>query len=179
MRIILILSMVFFVNNLANASNFELTIHLNLGASTKHGIVKCRQGGKKLYTRYNLLVFKDKPKYTILRNLDLDKDLISDSEGSHHCHEGEFTLTKLISTPENFIDLFVYLVEIYFIKDAIFKVANIGLSSDEDYFIQYKFINETGQVIETAHTEESVGSVSVDSFTDNGTLIYLIEIKRK
>lgn len=165
---------------MANASNFELTVHFNLGVSTKHGIVKCRQGGKKLYTQYNLLVFKDKPKYTILRNLDLDKDLISDVEGSHHCHEGEFTLTKLISTPENFIYLFIYLVEIYFLKDAIFEVANIGLSSDEDYFIQYKFINEIGQVVvETAHTEESVGSVSVDSIADKGTILYLLEIKRK
>jgi len=170
----------FFVNNFANANNFELTVYFNLGVSAKHGIVKCRQGGEKLYTQYNLLIFKDKPKYTILRNLDLNKDLIGNVEGILHCHEGEFTLTKSINTTENSIHLFIYLVETYFIKDEIFNIANVELPSDEDYFIQYKLIKETGQaVVETTHVEEIVSPDSADPNTDNGTFIYRIEIKRK
>jgi hypothetical protein len=180
MRIMLVLFLVFFMNNFSNASEFELTIYFNLGVSEKHGIIKCRQGGKQLSTDYHLIVFNNKPKYTILGNLDLDEDFIGNVEGELHCDEGEFTLVKLISTTESFVNLFIYLAEIYFIKDKIFDIANVKLSSDADYFLQKKLINEAGvTVVKTAHIEEIISSESADPIVDNSNLLYRIEIRRK
>lgn len=179
-RIILALLSVFFINNYANASDFELTVYFNLGIAKKHGVIQCSQGGEQLNTEYHLTVFKDKPRYTILGNLDLNKNVTGDVERKFHCDEGEFTLRKTINTTQDFINLFIYLEEIYVIKDEIFDVANVKLSSDEDYFMQKKYISESGQtIIKTMNVEEVVSTKGDDTTIDNSDLIYNIEIRRK
>jgi len=180
MKIIFALLFVFFVNNFANAGDFELSVYFNLSTSEKHGIIRCRQGGHKLKTEYHLMVIKNNPKYTILRNLDLDNGVIGDVEGDFYCDKGELTLTKSINTTEDFTNLHIFLVEIYFIKDSIFDVAKIKLSSTGNYFMQSKFINETGlTTINTAHTEEAINSENTDPMIANSDLLYRIEIRKK
>lgn len=179
-RIILALLSIFFINNYANASDFELTVYFNLGIAKKHGLMKCSQGGTQLDTEYHLSVFKEKPSYTILGNLDLNKNVAGDVERQLHCDEGEFSLRKIINTTQDFISLFIHVEEIYVIKDEIFDVANVRLSSDEDYFMQKKYISESGQtIIKKMNAEEVVSTKDDDPSIDNGDLLYIIEIKRK
>ncbi|MCH9638741.1 MAG: hypothetical protein K0U40_04530 [Betaproteobacteria bacterium] len=174
------LLLVLFVNNFANADDFELSVYFNLGTSEQHGIIRCRQGGTKLKTEYHLIVIKKNPKYTILRNLDLEANVIGDAEGDFYCDKGELTLRKSIKTTENFIHLHIFLVEVYLIKDSIFDIAKIKLSSARNYFAQSKFINEAGHtLVKTAHIEESVNPESVDPIIANSDLLYRIEIRRK
>lgn len=180
MRIVLTLLSIFFVNNFAYASDFELTVYFDLNIAEKHGIVQCRPGGLGSTTDYHLTIFKDKPSYTILGNLDLDKDIAGDVERNYLCDKGEFTLIKSINTTEDFINLFVYLEEIYIMKDEIFEVANVKLSSDEDYFIQKKYISESGQTaVETRNVKEVMSSTGDNAIKENGDLLYSIEITRK
>ncbi len=180
MRFLFTLIFAFFINNSAHAGNFELTVFFNLDVAEKHEIVSCRQGGEQLDTEYHLTVFKDKPKYTILGNLDFDHNVAGDVEKRLHCDQGNFTLRKLINTEDDFINLFVYLEEIYFIKDEIFDVANVRLASDKNYFKQEKYINALGQVdVKTSNTEQIDISKNATSMKDDGDLLYRIEIKRK
>ena len=177
MRIILALLFIFFINNLTYASDFELTVYFNLNVAEKHGIVQCRPGGVRSKTDYHLTVFKDKPHYTILGNLDLDRDVAGDVERNFLCDKGEFTLRESINTAEDSLNLFVYLEEIYVIKDEIIEVANVQLSADEDYFNQKKYMRESGPaIVETKNTKEVVNSEGDDI---NGNLLYSIEISRK
>ncbi len=179
MRVLSILIFTFFINHLVHADNFELTVFFNLNVAEKHEIVSCRQGGEQLDTEYHLTVFKDKPQYTILGNLDLDHNVAVDVEKRLHCNQGNFTLRKLIKTEDDFVNLFIYLEEIYFIKDEIFEVANVKLSSDENYFIQEKFINALGQVdVKTSNSEQPANFKSEAARTDDSDLLYRIEIKR-
>lgn len=180
MKIIFALLSAFFINNFVYASDFKLTVYFNLNVAEKHGIVQCRPGGVRSTTDYHLTIFKDKPHYTILGNLDLDKDIAGDVERNYLCDKGEFTLEKSINTTEDFINLFVYLEEIYVMEDEIYEVANVKLSSDEDYFIQKKYMSESGQaVVETKNAKETVSSKSDDTNIENGDLLYSIEIFRK
>ncbi len=179
MKIIFALLSVFLVNNFAHASEFELKVYFNLAAAEKHGMVHCALGGHKLKTEYHLTVFKDKPSYTILGNLDLDKDVASDVERKLLCDKGEFTLVKSINTTEDFINLFVYLEEIYIIKDEIFDVANVKLSPDKDYFMQKKYIDESGETVVETMIEENKNSTNDDTIIESNDLIYRIEVKRK
>lgn len=180
MRVLSILFFVFIINNSVHADNFELTVFFDLDVAEQHEIVSCRQGGEQMDTEYHLTVFKDKPKYTILGNLDFDHNVAGDIEKRLHCDQGNFTLRKLINTEDDFVNLFIYLEEIYFIKDEIFDVANVKLASDQNYFIQEKFINALGQVdLKTSNTEQVAISESDASKTDDSDLLYRIEIKRK
>lgn len=177
MKMMLVLLFAFFMCNVAHASEFELKVYFNLAAAEKHGMVHCAIGGKKLKTEYHLAVFKDKPNYTILGNLDLDENITADVERKLLCNEGEFTLVKSIKTPEDSINLFIYLEEIYFIKDQIFDVANVKLAPDEDYFLQKKYISEAGvMIVETMNTNESTNNDA--ALIKRSDLIYSIEIKR-
>ena len=177
MKIILALISAFLVSNSAHAGEFELKVYFNLAAAEKHGMVHCAIGGKKLKTEYHLAVFKDKPSYTILGNLDLDENITADVERKLLCNKGDFTLVKSIKTPEDSINFFIYLEEIYFIKDQIFDVANVKLAPDEDYFLQKKYISEAGvMVVETMNTNESTNNDA--TLIKRSDLIYNIEIKR-
>ena len=177
MKMILALISAFLVSNSAQAGEFELKVYFNLAAAEKHGMVHCAIGGKKLKTEYHLAVFKDKPNYTILGNLELDENITADVERKLLCNEGDFTLVKSIKTPEDSINLFIYLEEIYFIKDQIFDVANVKLTPDEDYFLQKKYISEAGvMVVETMNTNESTNNDA--TLIKRSDLIYNIEIKR-
>lgn len=80
-------------------------------------------------------------------NLDLNKDVLGNVEGISYCNAGEFTLRKFINNSEDSINLSVHLVETYLIKDSIFDIAKVELLPNEDYFIESKFINVTGQTI--------------------------------
>jgi len=178
MRIILALLPIFFINNFVYASDFELTVYFNLNVAEKHGIVQCRPGGEGSATDYHLTIFKDKPSHTRLGNLD--KDVAGDVGRNYLCDKGEFTLRKSINTTKDFLNLFVYLEEIYVIKDEIYEVANVKISSDEDYFIQKKYMSESGQaVVETKNTKEVASSKGDDTNIENGGLLYSIEISRK
>ncbi len=127
-----------------------------------------------------MIVIRKNPKYTILRNLDFDENVIGDVEGDFYCDKGELTLRKSIKTTEDFIPLHIFLVENYLIKDSIFDVAKIKFSSARNYFVQSKFINEAGHtLIKTAHIEESVNPESVDLIIANSDLLYRIEIRKK
>ncbi len=178
MKIILALLFAFSVHTVANADTFKLNIYFNLEISEKHGIVKCRQGGNQLSTDYHLIVFRDKPKYTILGNLDLDKDVIGNVEGKLNCDEGEFTLVKSIDVNGDSINLFIYLVEIYIIKDNIFNITNIKLSDDHDYFTEYEFINEAGHAVKKIIYRDDDDDDDDDDI-DDSDLIYRIELRRK
>ena len=180
MRILFALISVFFVTNFANASDFELNVYFNLSASEKHGFVRCRPGGDKLKAEYHLIVIRNEPKYTILGNLDLNEDVLGNVKGVGYCNEGKFILRKSINNSENSINLSIYLVETYLIKDSIFDVAKIELSTTENYFMESKFVNEKGQaVIKKRHIEEIVSSEEIDPTIDNSDLLYRIEVKRK
>jgi len=180
MRIILALLSTFFINNFVYASDFELTVYFNLNVAEKQGIVQCRPGGVRSTTDYHLTIFKDKPSHTILGNLDLDKDVAGDVERNYLCDKGEFTLKKSINTTEDFLNLFVYLEEIYILQDEIYEVANVKISSDEVYFIQRKYMSESGQaIVETKNKKEVVSSKGDDTNIENGGLLYSIEISRK
>ena len=179
MKILFALLFVFSVNNFANASDFELTVYFNLSASEKHGFVRCRPGGNKLKAEYQLVVIRNQPKYTVLGNLDLNEDVLENVEGISYCNEGEFTLRKLINNSEDSINLSVHLVETYLIKDSIFDIAKVELSPNENYFMESKFVNETGQVvIKKGRIEEVVSSEETDPIIDNSDLLYRIEVKR-
>ena len=178
MRVLIAFLLVLLINNIALAADFQLSVYFNLGVAERHKIVKCRQGGEQLDTEYHLTVFKDEPSYTTLGNLDFEKNVIGDTERSLHCNEGEFTLTKLIHTQDNAINLFIYLEEIYVIKDEIFKIANVALSFNEDYLMQEKYINELDEAtIKTSKTEKKVATQNEVNHED-GELLYRIEIKR-
>jgi len=180
MRFLSIIIFAFFINNSVHAGNFELTVFFNLNVAEKHEIVSCRPGGEKLDTEYHLTVFKDKPKYTILGNLDFDHNVAGDVEKLFLCDQGNFTLIKLINNEDSFINFFIYLQEIYLIKDEIFDVANVKLTSDQNYFIQEKYINALGQIdVKTSNTEQVVISKDAASMKEDGELLYRIEIKRK
>lgn len=179
MRMILALISAFFMSNVAQASDFELRVYFDLAAAEKHDMVHCAIGGHKLKTEYHLTVFEEKPNYTILGNLDLDKNVTSDVERKLLCNEGEFTLVKTINTTEDFINLFVYLEEIYVIKDEIFDVADVKLSPDEDYFMQKKYISGSGEiVVKTTNMEKDADAADDSSMIENSDLIYRIEVKR-
>ncbi len=180
MRILFVLFFTFFINNLAHAGDFELTVYFNLGVAENHGVISCRQGGEQLDTEYHLTVFKDEPRYTMLGNLDFDHNVAGDVEQRFHCDHGDFTLQELISTEEDAINLFIYLEEIYFIKDDLYKIANVRLTSGQDYFMQEKYINKSDEpIVKTSHTEQDAISKTVASMTDEGDLLYRVEIKRK
>jgi hypothetical protein len=180
MRILFALFFTFFINNLAHAGDYELTVYFNLGVAERHGIVSCRQGGEQLDTEYHLTVFKDEPRYTVLGNLDFDHNVAGDVEQRFHCDHGDFTLKELIHTEDDAVNLFIYLEEIYFIKDDIYKIANVQLPSDEDYFKQEKYIDEFDEAfVKTSHTEQEAISKTVATMTDEGDLLYRIEIRRQ
>lgn len=182
MKNIIVLLFFLSVHTVANADTFELTVYFNLEVSEKHGIVKCRQGGDQLSTDYHLTVFKNKPRHTILGNLDLDKDVIGHAEGRLNCNKGEFTLVKSINANEDSINLFIYLVEIYFIKDNILNITNIKLSDDHDYFTEYEFINEAGHAIKKIiykDDEDDEDDEEEDEAIAGSNLIYRIEVRRK
>lgn len=178
MKMIFALLSIFLVSNFTHASEFELKVYFNLAAAEKHGMVRCAIGGHKLKTEYHLSVFKEKPSYTILGNLDLDKNVTGDVERKLLCDKGEFTLVKSINTTEDFINLFIYLEEIYIIKDEIFDVANVKLSPDEDYFMQKKYIDESGETVVETMIEEDKNSTNNDAMIESNDLIYRIEVKR-
>ncbi|MDH5552877.1 MAG: hypothetical protein OEX82_06045 [Nitrosomonas sp.] len=179
MKILFALLFGFSVNNFANASDFELTVYFNLSASEKHGLVRCRPGGNKLKAEYHLIVIKDQPKYTVIGNLDLNKDVLGAVEGNSYCNEGEFTLRKLINNSEESINLSILLVETYLIKDSIFDIEKVELPPNEDYFIESKFINVTGQIIvEKGKLDEIVNSDNAINSVDNSDILYRIEIRR-
>src|SRR5680860_1149366 len=115
MRIILVLLSTFFINNFANASDFEITVYFNLENAEKRGLVKCSQGRENeiMSSEYHLAIYKNKPSYTILGNLNLDKDLIGDIKSKLHCNKGDFFLNKTINSTHNFINLYIYLAEIF------------------------------------------------------------------
>lgn len=166
-------------NNFANASDFELTVYFNLSASEKHGLIRCRPGGNKLKAEYYLVVIRNEPNYTVLGNLDLNEDVLGNVEGVSYCNEGKFTLRKPISYNEDSISLSIYLVETYLIKDSIFDVASVELPTTENYFMESKFVNETGQVvIKKGHIEEVFSSEETSPVIDNNDLLYRIEVKR-
>ena len=180
MKVIIALSAVFLINSAANASDFILTVYFNLGVAEKHGIVKCSQGGEELNTEYHLTVFKDKPSYTLLGNLDFDKNVTGDVERKSLCDEGEFTLLKSVHSDDDFINLFIYLEEIYLIKDKIFDVANIELSAEEDYFLQKKYISESGEfIVKTIRAEKIITLNAENALKHEGELVYRVELKRK
>lgn len=179
MKMILALLSAFLISNSAHAGEFELKVYFNLAAAEKYGMVHCAIGGKKLKTEYHLAVFKDKPSYTILGNLDLDENITADVERKLLCNEGEFTLVKSIKTPEDSINLFIYLEEIYIIKDQIFDVANVKLAPDADYFSQKKYISKAGvMIVETLNSEEQANTNNDAELIKRSDLIYSIEIKR-
>ncbi len=180
MRILFALFFTFFVNNLAYAGDYELTVFFNLGVAEKHGVVSCRPGGEKSVAKYHLTVFKDEPRYTFLGNLDFDYNVAGDVEQRFHCDYGDFTLKEFIHTEDDALNLFIFLEEIYFIKDEIYKIANVQLSSDEDYFMQEKYINEHDEaIVKTSHTELDAISKTFATMTDEGNLLYRIEIRRQ
>ena len=134
MKMMLVLLFTFFMSNAAQASEFELKVYFNLAAAEKHDMVHCAIGGKKLKTEYHLAVFKDKPNYTILGNLDLDDNITAD-------------------------------------------VANVRLAPGEDYFLQKKYIDESGvMVVETMNTNNRTNNDA--ALIKRSDLIYSIEIKR-
>lgn len=179
MRTMLALLFISSMSNLAHADEFELTVYFNLGVAEKHGIVRCALGGRKLKTEYHLTVFKDEPRYTFLGNLDLKKNVVGDIARKFFCDEGEFIFKKKINTTEDFINLFVYLEEIYYLKDEIFDVANVKLNPDANYFIQKKYINDAGKtVIETMNIEAAADSSNDDTRIDSHELVYSVEIRR-
>ena len=178
MKIILALLFAISVHTVANADTFELTVYFNLEVSEDRGIVKCRQGGSRLSTEYHLMVLKNEPKYTIFGNLDLDNDVFGDVGRRFNCDRGEFTLVKSINVDKDSVNLFIYLVEKYIIKDNIFHITTIKLSDDHDYFTEYEFINEAGQVIKKIIYRDEDEDED-DAAIDDSNLIYRIEVKRK
>ncbi len=174
MRTIITLFAILFITNFAHADDFELTVYFDLSAAEQHDIIKCPPGGEELNTEYHLTVFKDKPSYTLLGNLDFDKNVAGDIKKKLLCDQGEFTLRKTIHSDKDTINIFIYLEEIYLIKDEIFNIATVKLSANEDYFIQKKYINESVTfIVRTTELEKNTTTIKY------GDLIYRIELKRK